>query len=131
MSLPQVAAGASGRVMLVDDDRDMCETLSRWLVRRGFAVAWRTSAPEALALLDGEDFDVVVTDLNMDGMDGLALCERATALRPGLPVIVTTAFGTAEIQVAATAAGAYDFMTKPFDLEALRLALHRAVAARK
>ncbi len=105
----------------------MCETLAEWLARRGFAASWRTSGPVALALLDEQDFDVVITDLNMSEMDGLALCKRVLVIRPGLPVIVTTAFCTPEIRIAALGAGAYDVLTKPFDLELLRLTLGRAV----
>ena len=113
------------RVLVVDDDQAMCETLAAYLGRRGFSVEWRTSAREALSLLDGKDFDVLLTDLVMNDMDGLALCERAVAMRPGLPVIVTSAFGTPDIEAAALSAGALEFMTKPFDLDRLGLALRR------
>jgi DNA-binding NtrC family response regulator len=124
---PPALAGKKGKVLIVDDDQVMCETLAACLGRRGFAVAWRTSARDALALLDGQDFDVIVTDLNMDEMDGLALCERVVVIRPDLPVIVMTACGTPEIKVAVFSAGAYEFMAKPLDLECLLLALSRAV----
>jgi CheY-like chemotaxis protein len=115
------------RVLVVDDDRPMCETLASCLGRRGFDVAWRTSGRDALALLDGHDFDVMLTDLHMDEMDGLALCTRVVAIRPLLPVIIATALGTPDLRAAALAAGAREFLTKPFDLERLRLALSRAV----
>jgi two-component system response regulator HydG len=120
----------SGKVLIVDDDPSMCETLAAAMSRRGFAVATKTSAREALALIDDEGFDVVVTDLHMDGMDGLAFCERVVANRPDLPVVVITAFGTLESAVAAIRAGAYDFITKPFDVELVRFTLARAVQHR-
>ena len=123
-----VPAGASGRVLLIDDDESMCETLALCLVRRGFAVRWRTSALDALALLHDEEFDVIYSDLNMDGMSGLELCERAVVLRPGLPFIIVTGLGAPDVKAAALRAGAYEFMTKPVELEALRLALLRAVS---
>jgi two-component system, NtrC family, response regulator AtoC len=120
----------SGKVLIVDDDKSMCETLAAAMSRRGFVVDWKTSALDALALIDEQDFDVVVTDLHMDGMDGLAFCERVVANRPNVPVVVITAFGTLETAVAAIRVGAYDFITKPFDVELVRLTLSRAVQHR-
>jgi two-component system response regulator HydG len=116
--------------LLVDDDKSMCELLEERLRRRGFAVEFRTSADEALARLATEDFDVVVTDLNMPGLSGVALCERVHANRPDVPVVVVTAFGSLETAVAAIRAGAYDFITKPFQIDALALALERAAQHR-
>src|SRR5262245_26454714 len=116
----------SARILLVDDDRDLCQWLESALSRRGFAVAWRTSADEALALCAEQDFDVVVSDLNLRGMNGLELCERLAGSRPDTPVVVITAFGSLESAVAAIRAGAYDFVTKPFEVEAIRLTLERA-----
>jgi two-component system response regulator HydG len=69
----------------------------------------------------------VVTDLNMRGMNGIELCERIAANRPDLPVIVITAFGSLDTAIAAIRAGAYDFITKPLELDALILALERAL----
>ena len=117
----------SGRILVADDDRSMCELLQAGLARRGFEVTWRTSAAEALAAMSEGDFDVIVTDLNMPGTNGLELCERVTANRPDVPVVVITAFGSLDTAVAAIRAGAYDFITKPFEMEGLRLTLDRAV----
>ena len=88
-----------------------------------------TDPDAALVALRDADFDVVVTDLNMRGMNGLELCERIVANRPDVPVIVITAFGSLETAVGAIRAGAYDFITKPVELDALVVALERAVAA--
>ena len=118
---------SGGRALIVDDDLDLCESVAACLGARGFTVEWRTSASDALALLDGQDFDVVVTDLNMDEMTGLAFCKRVVGIRPGLPVIIATALATTENQAAALGAGAYEFITKPYDLERLCVALSRAV----
>ncbi len=119
-----------GRVLIVDDDRAMCDFLETGLGPRGFAAVSRTSAHEALLLIETEDFDAVITDLRMGGMSGLALCARIAANRPDLPVIVITAFGSLETAVAAIRAGAYDFVTKPLEIEALGLVLDRAVKHR-
>jgi two-component system, NtrC family, response regulator AtoC len=121
---------SSGRVLIVDDDPAMCEMVEATLGKKGFAVTSRGSAGEAFELLQATDFDVVVTDLNMRGMNGLELCERVVANRRDVPVVVITAFGTLDTAVAAIRAGAYDFITKPFDTEVLRLTLDRAVRHR-
>ena len=120
----------SGDILIVEDDQAMAETLGKAMTQRGFTATWRTSAAEALQLLDERDFDVVVTDLHMEGMDGFAFCERVVANRADVPVIIVTAFGTMESAVAAIRVGAYDFITKPFDVEELRLAVTRAVQHR-
>jgi two-component system response regulator HydG len=121
---------SQGRVLVVDDDRDMCRLLESALGKRGFQVVSRMSAAEGFDLLSSDDFDVVVTDLNMKGMNGLELCERTVANRPDVPVVVITAFGSFETAVAAIRAGAYDFITKPFEVEALEMTLRRAVQHR-
>jgi two-component system response regulator AtoC len=121
----------TGNVLIVDDDQSMAETLTKAMTRRGFVVTWRTSAADALQLLDEQDFDVVVTDLHMEGMNGFAFCERVTANRPDVPVVMITAFGSLDSAVSAIRVGAYDFITKPFDVESLRLTLSRAVQHRR
>jgi two-component system, NtrC family, response regulator AtoC len=121
----------NGRVLIVDDDRSMCEMLEVGLVARGFEIKWVTSAAEALEGLGAADVDVVVTDLKMRGVGGLQLCERVVATRPDVPVIVITAFGSMETAIAAIRAGAYDFITKPLEVDALALALTRAVQHRE
>jgi DNA-binding NtrC family response regulator len=120
-----------GRILIVDDDRAMCEMLEGALKRRGFECASRTSAEEALQLLASEEFDVIVTDLNMQGTSGLELCQQVVANRPDVPVVVVTAFGSLETAVGAIRAGAYDFVTKPFEMEDIALTLERAVGHRQ
>jgi two-component system response regulator HydG len=117
-------------VLVVDDDRSMCETLEVVLAQRGFAVRWTTDAAEIPALLGTDEADVVLTDLNMRGASGLDVCERVAASHPDVPVIVITAFGSLETAIAAIRAGAYDFITKPPEIDALVVALERAVQHR-
>ncbi|MCE9672246.1 sigma-54 dependent transcriptional regulator [Myxococcus stipitatus] len=119
-----------GRVLMVEDEREMRAMLEKGLTRRGYTPVALASADEALTRLASEDFDVVLTDLRMPGMDGLALCERIVLNRPDIPVVVVTAFGSLETAVAAIRAGAYDFVTKPIDVDALALVLERAVQHR-
>ncbi len=120
----------SGRVLIVDDDKEMCRLLETALGKRGYGVSARTTAEEAFDLLGEEDFDVVVSDINMKGMNGLELCARVVQNRPDIPVVVITAFGTFETAVAAIRAGAYDFITKPFEVDVLELTLKRAIQHR-
>ncbi len=121
----------SKSVLVVDDDRAMCETLAAGLSKRGFAIEWRTSAEEGLEAVLASDFDAVVTDLNLRGTGGIELCERIARDRRDVPVLVLTAFGSLETAVAAIRAGAYDFISKPVQLDVLGIALDRAVTHRK
>ena len=118
------------RILFVDDDRAMCEAMASELDEHDLAVEWRTSATEALELLAHEDVDVVVTDLNMRGMNGIELCQRIADNRRDVPVIVVTAFGSLETAIATIRAGAFDFLTKPFDTEDILLSIERAIRHR-
>lgn len=119
-----------GRVLIVDDDRSMRDLLEVDLRQRGMEPICCTTAEQAFAALQEGAFDAVLTDLNLPGMDGIELCDRIGANRPDVPVVVITAFGSLETAVAAIRAGAYDFVTKPIDLEVLQLVLERAISHR-
>src|SRR5277367_5533992 len=114
------------RVLVVDDEKAMAEAMAEELTARHADVTVLSSADAAFAMMTEGDFDVVVTDLNMRGMSGVDLCERVVANRPDVPVIVVTAFGSMETAVATLRAGAFDFLTKPFDMEQLAIAVERA-----
>jgi two-component system response regulator HydG len=118
-------------VLLVDDDAALCETLEIGLRKRGLHAVGHTSAADALRALDEGDFDAVVTDLQMREMNGLELCERVAANRPDVPVIVLTAFGSLDSAVAAIRAGAYDFISKPVEIDALAIAVERGASHRR
>jgi two-component system response regulator HydG len=118
------------RVLVVDDDPAMCAMVRAHLVKRSYEVDTREVAAEAFDALRSSDFDAVVTDLQMRGMNGLELCERIAADRPDVPVIVITAFGSLELAIAAIRVGAYDFVPKPFAIEQLCIALERAIQHR-
>jgi two-component system response regulator AtoC len=121
---------ASGRVLVVDDEKAMCELVALGLSKRGFEVETRTSGEDAFNLVLAGSYDCVVTDLRMKGMDGLDLSARIAANRPDVPVVVLTAFGSFETAVAAIRAGAYDFVTKPVEIDALAMSVRRAVERR-
>src|SRR5689334_2697523 len=118
------------RVLVVDDDQAFCETLEVGLKKRGHAIAWVTDADPAFERLLAEEWDVVLTDLNMPGVDGIALCEKIAVNRPDIPVLAMTAFGSFDSAVAAIRAGAYDFISKPVQLDVLGIAIDRATHTR-
>jgi DNA-binding NtrC family response regulator len=120
----------STRVLIVDDDIDLADTLTAALNKRGYRASSEASAAAALSKLATEECDVVVTDLNMRGSSGIELCERVVANRPDIPVIVLTAFGSLETAVRAIRAGAYDFISKPVDVDVLAIAVDRAARDR-
>ncbi|MCB9653030.1 MAG: sigma-54-dependent Fis family transcriptional regulator [Deltaproteobacteria bacterium] len=117
----------SKQVLVIDDDRDMCELLQRGLSKHGFGVEWHLECASALSALAEQDFGVVVTDLKLGQASGLSVCERLATHRPNIPVVVITAFGSMESAIAAIRVGAYDFITKPLDVRALALTLERAI----
>ncbi len=122
-------AGRIPRVLIVDDDKNTRDGLQRAL-QRGFEVLSTESGDKALALLDAEDVDILLSDVRMPGMDGLTLLQRARARQPELISILLTAYGNVEIAVEAMKAGAFDFLMKPVNLDHLDLLLHRALRSR-
>ncbi|MGI9444049.1 MAG: sigma-54-dependent transcriptional regulator [Rubripirellula sp.] len=120
-----------GKVLVVDDDKAMCELIDTTLTLKGYSTTWCQSANEANELLHDNEFDVVLTDVRMPGTTGLQLCQQISSTRPDIPVIVMTAFGTLDTAVATIRSGAYDFLTKPVELELLTLTIARAVEHRQ
>jgi len=118
------------KLFVVDDEREMVELIALGLKKRGFTSTTFTSGADALAAIPTSDVDVIITDLNMKGLSGLELCQRVVLDRPDIPVIVLTAFGSFETAVGAMRAGAYDFVTKPVEIEALAIAVRRAAEHR-
>ncbi len=118
-------------VLIVDDERSMCELLETDLKLRQFDVVWHTSAEEGIRTVLEQPVDTVLTDLKMPGIDGLGFCRRIVENRPDIPVVVMTAFGSLDTAVAAIRAGAYDFVTKPVEMDLLALTLQRAVDHRE
>jgi DNA-binding NtrC family response regulator len=125
--MPGEVMGMTGHILVVDDDRETCELVEEVLKHEGFKVTALTSAVAALARVVEDDFDAVLTDLGMAEMDGITLCRRILEARPDLPVLVGTGQGSMETAIAAMRAGAYDFVTKPFDPKLLALSVGRGV----
>ena len=115
------------RVLIVDDDADMSAMLARHLQGEDMAVVAATGGRAALRALASQEFDVVVTDLVMDQVGGLEVLAAAGRCRPTPRVILMTAFGTLETAIEAMRQGAYDYLTKPFKLAEVTVAVQRAL----
>ncbi len=116
-------------VLLVDDEPGVLFTLSELLLERGHKVITAKNGVEALTKL--EEAETVLTDLSMPRMDGLELMTQIAARDPSLPVILLTAHGSEKVAVAAMKQGAYDYLTKPFDIDEVTVVIERALEARK
>jgi two-component system response regulator HydG len=116
-----------GHVLFVDDDEHTCELVQAGLATQGYDVATATSGEEALEVLRGGEFDVVMTDVRLGAMDGIQLCSRIATEWDGIPVVVVTAFGDLPLAISAIRAGAYDFVSKPFGVSEIQLIIDRAV----
>ena len=119
------------RLLVVDDQVSMTRWLCSDLQGRGFTTEASNSPEEIVDQLPQLHFDLVLTDVRMPRLSGLELCREITARRPDIPVIVMTAFGDMEAAIEAMRAGAYDFITKPLEVDLLEIALQRAVDHRR
>jgi DNA-binding NtrC family response regulator len=122
----------TARLLLVDDDEAACRLLSEVLEREAYRVVSALSTDEAIAKLDEEGpFDAVLTDLRMPRKSGLDLLRTLRGRDPEALVLVLTAFGDAAAAGEAIRAGAYDFISKPYDIQTLRETLDRALGRRR
>lgn len=118
---------ANAHILLVDDDVSLLRLLGMRLESRGYQVTTAESGAEALRRLDAVSPDIVLSDLRMDEMDGMALFQAIQREMPGLPVIILTAHGSIPDAVHATQQGVYSFLTKPVDRDALFSAIDEAL----
>jgi len=119
--------GDKGRILVVDDEPSMRTTLSILLKREGYQVSLAESGTEALPMLAPGEYDMIFTDLKMEGMDGIELLRHIKAVDPQAEVLIFTAYGTIASAVEAMKLGAYDYIGKPFDEEELLLKVARAL----
>lgn len=119
------------RVLVVDDEARMRRVLEIMLQKMGHETRTASNGREALALAQHESFDLVLTDLRMPEMDGVALLDALRAQSVEAPVILLTAYGTVESAVEAMKKGAYDYVLRPFDVEAVERIITRALTAER
>ncbi len=115
------------KILIADDDDSLRRVLEFQLQESGFQVIAAENGAVALELFSGNDFDCVITDWLMPQLSGLEFIQRAVAIRSETPIIVITAFGDVETAVSAMRSGAFDFITKPFDRQAILLTVDRAL----
>jgi DNA-binding NtrC family response regulator len=119
------------QILVADDNRTTTQTLCTLIERWGHSALPAFDGAEALALLESQPVDVLVTDLRMPQMDGMQLLHKVNERWPDLVVLVVTAFGSIETAVEAIKLGAFDFLTKPYDNKELRVKIERAAAQRE
>src|SRR5438270_10317051 len=119
------------RILIVDDDTVTCELLCEVFAREGFEADSRQGGEAALALMTDRRPDVLLSDIRMKTrLDGLSLLERVRREHPATPVVLMTAFGSIETAIRAVKEGAFDYISKPFDIDALVATVRRALSAR-
>ena len=129
MSEPTTTA-SEGRILVIDDEPSLRDVLELGLSRAGFFVGTAATHREALAQLE-DPWDLVVTDLQLPDGDGLSILRQVKESSPGTAVMVLTAHGSADTAVAAMKLGAHDYLTKPFDLDELRIRARQAIEGEK
>jgi DNA-binding NtrC family response regulator len=117
------------RILIVDDETIVCDMAKRSFELEGYEVTVYTDSTAALAALQENSFDVLITDLKMKNVDGLQLLEFSKQHWPDMKVIILTAFGTLETAVTAFHKEAFDYFTKPVRIKDLGASVHRAVNA--
>ena len=115
----------SRKILIVDDETSMREFLAILLGREGYAVVTAADAESALTLLSERSFDLIISDVKMPGLGGIALLERVKRSWSDTAVLMITAYSTAEDAVDAMKLGAYDYIAKPFKVEELKILVRR------
>jgi two-component system NtrC family response regulator len=114
-------------ILIVDDEKNYLVVLEALLSPEGYEIVTSEKAQEALRMIQEADVDLVLTDMKMPGMTGMELLEEAKKIKPEVPVIMMTAYGTIEMAVEAMKKHAYDYITKPFQNEELKLTIRKAL----
>jgi two-component system response regulator PilR (NtrC family) len=119
------------RILIVDDEPSMREMLSIMLHKDGYEVRAAESRAQAAAVLSQGPVDMVITDIRLPDGDGIEILRHVKAAAPGTAVVVMTAFGTTETAVAALKLGAHDYLTKPFDVDELKIVVRGALETQR
>ncbi len=124
-------SGEAIRVLIVDDDRMLADTLGETLERVGYDCTIATSGLEGSRRIDSDDWDVILTDLKMNDLDGLSILRKAREQLPDVEVVMITGFGDVKTAVEAIKLGAANYLTKPVDRDELRAVVHKASERRR
>jgi two-component system response regulator PilR (NtrC family) len=119
------------KILVVDDEQSLREVLSIMLKRAGYAVTSATGGEEAVELLQKEIYDLVITDLRMPKVDGMEVLSAVKSVSPETVVLIITAFASADSAVEAMKQGAYDYLTKPFQVDEVQLIIRNALEKRR
>ncbi len=121
------------RILVVDDEAPMRESLKDWLTEDGYEVGLASGGEQAIAMARERDWDVILLDLKMPGMDGLETLRRLKGEDPGTDaqVIIMTAYGTIDTAVQAMKEGAFDYLLKPFDPDQVEMEIQRIISHRE
>ena len=122
---------ANGSLLVVDDEESVAVTMGAILEMDGYAVAISTSGADALRRLDEHDFDLVLTDLRLDDMDGLTIVSQVSRVQPDTVSIILTGYASLESAIKALREGAYDYLIKPCDVDELRAVVARGIERRQ
>jgi len=114
-------------ILIVDDEKNYLVVLEALLSPEGYEIVTADNGPDALRSISNSDLDLVITDMKMPVMDGMELLDECKKINPELPVIMMTAHGTIEMAVEAMKKQAYDYFTKPFQNEQLKLTVRKAL----
>ena len=119
------------RVLVIEDDETVRDVLRTFLKDKGFEVTVAVSGEAGLEMLRSEKFDIIITDLIMPGISGMDVLKEVIAAKLNTPVLVMTAFGSVQTAVEAIRIGAFDYLTKPFNLDELMIVLDKALSVSK
>ncbi len=118
------------KILIVDDEISVRDSL-RMIFKKDFQVIAATNGQEALEKVEAEEPDLILLDILMPGIDGVEVLRKVREAHPSIPAIMVTATKTVRTAVEAMKLGAYDYVTKPFDVEELRLIVGRALESRE
>ena len=115
------------KILIIDDEEYLCLALEKSLRQEGYQVAIATRGEQGLEIIRNETPSLVILDLKMPEMDGLEVLVKAKDIIPQLPIIMLTAHGTINTAIEALKLGAVDYLTKPIDLDALKIIVEQAL----
>jgi DNA-binding NtrC family response regulator len=121
----------SATVLIADDDPVARDLLAEVLRREGYRVHVAAGGEECVRLAEAEPIDLALVDLRMPDLDGLGVVKRLASVRPGAPVLILTAFATIDTAIETIRAGAYDYLSKPFRMEEIKVAVRRTLEAQR